>query len=71
MISFLPIDNFTNTYAETIKGIEHLISLLSSSSDSDGPISKAQNKEFEKRLLEKRNSLEEKFIVNPKEQAND
>lgn len=71
MVSFLPIDNFTNTYAETIDGIDHLISLLSSNSDSDGPISMAQKEEFKNRLLEKRRLLEEKFVVNPKEQTND
>ena len=71
MVSFLPIDNFTNTYAETINGINHLIFLLSSNSDSDGPISMAQKEEFKNRLLEKRRLLEEKFVVNPKEQTND
>lgn len=69
MVSFSPIDNFTNTYAETINGINHLISLLSS--NSDGPISMAQKEEFKNRLLEKRRLLEEKFVVNPKEQTND
>ena len=48
-----------------------LISLLSSNSDSDGPISMAQKEEFKNRLLEKRRLLEEKFVVNPKEQTND
>ena len=71
MVSFSCIDNFTDTYKETIQGINHLISLLSSNSDSDGPISMALKKEFKNRLLEKRTLLEEKFVVNPEAQTND
>jgi len=71
MLSFLHTEEFKDTYKETIKGIDHLISLLSSNSDSDGPISMAQKEEFKNRLLEKRRLLEEKFVVNPKEQTND
>ena len=71
MVSFVPIDKFTNTYAETIRGINHLISLLTSNSDSDGPISMAQKEEFKKRLLEKRKLLEKKFVINPETPSND
>lgn len=71
MLSFLHTEEFKDTYKETIEGIDHLISLLLSSSDSDGPISMAQKEEFKNRLLEKRRLLEEKFVVNPKEQTND
>ena len=71
MVSFSCIDNFTDTYKETIQGINHLISLLSSNSDSDGPISMALKKEFKNRLLEKRTLLEEKYVVNPEAQTND
>lgn len=71
MLSFSYTEEFKDIYKETIEGINHLISLLSSNSDSDGPISMALKEEFKNRLFEKRTLLEEKFVVNPKEQIND
>jgi len=61
MLSFTNIYNFEDTYNETIKGIKHLISLLTQETSEPGTVTSAVTKIFIQELKKKCNTLQEKF----------
>lgn len=58
--SFKSIEKFDNL-EQTLQGVDALLNLLSK--PTSGPISSAQNREFEKRLSDTKKFLKEKFAV--------